>query len=93
MQAPQFLHNWLTSALPSIHAKRLQALLDTVGALLTERRLGLTALGRALPGPATPRHTIKRVDRLLGNRHLHEERPLFYWLVAHLLIGHTIRPL
>lgn len=93
MQAPQFLHNWLTSALPSIHAKRLQALLDTVGALLTERRLGLTALGRALPGPAAPRHTIKRVDRLLGNRHLHEERPLFYWLVAHLLIGHTIRPL
>ena len=93
MQAPRFLHNWLTSALPSIHAKRLQALLDTVGALLTDRRLGLTALGRALPGPVAPRHTIKRVDRLLGNRHLHEERPLFYWLVANVLIGHMTRPL
>ncbi|XGA78604.1 IS4 family transposase [Halomonas sp. CH40] len=93
MQAPRFLHNWLTSALPSIHAKRLQALLDTVGALLTDRRLGLTALGRALPGPVAPRHTIKRVDRLLGNHHLHEERPLFYWLVANVLIGHMTRPL
>lgn len=93
MQAPRFLHNWLASALPSIHAKRLQALLDTVGALLMDRRLGLTALGRALPGPVAPRHAIKRVDRLLGNRHLHEERPLFYWLVAHLLIDHMTRPL
>lgn len=93
MQAPQFLHNLLTSSLPSIHAKRLQALLDVVGALLGERRLGLTALGRALPGPAATKHTIKRVDRLLGNPHLHQERPLFYWLVASLLIGHTTRPL
>ncbi|XGA81372.1 hypothetical protein OR573_07015 [Halomonas sp. CH40] len=67
MQAPRFLHNWLTSALPSIHAKRLQALLDTVSALLT--------------------------DRLLGNHHLHEERPLFYWLVTNVLIGHMTRSL
>ncbi|TLF44535.1 IS4 family transposase, partial [Halomonas urmiana] len=93
MQAPRFLHTMLTSSLPSIHAKRLQALLDTVGALLGERRLGLTALGRALPGPVATKHTIKRVDRLLGNPHLHQERPLFYWLVATLLIGHTTRPL
>ncbi|WP_252860386.1 IS4 family transposase [Halomonas sp. KX33721] len=64
-----------------------------VGALLGERRLGLTALGRALPGPAATKHTIKRADRLLGNPHLHQERPLFYWLVASLLMGHNTRPL
>lgn len=93
MQAPRFLHTLLTSSLPLVHAKRLQALLDTVGALLGERRLGLTALGRALPGPADTKHTIKRVDRLLGNHHLHQERPLFYWLVSSLLIGHMTRPL
>ncbi|WP_280551819.1 IS4 family transposase [Halomonas sp. 25-S5] len=93
MQAPRFLHTLLTSSLPLVHAKRLQALLDTVGALLGERRLGLTALGRALPGPVDTKHTIKRVDRLLGNHHLHQERPLFYWLVASLLIGHMSRPL
>ena len=87
------MHTLLTSSLPLIHAKRLQALLDMVGALLGERRLGLTALGRALPGPVDTKHTIKRVDRLLGNPHLHRERPLFYWLVATLLIGHTTRPL
>ncbi|SDK84307.1 transposase, IS4 family [Modicisalibacter muralis] len=93
MQAPRFLHTLLTSSLPLVHAKRLQALLDTVGALLGKRRLGLTALGRALPGPVAAKHTIKRVDRLLGNHHLHRERPLFYWLMATLLIGHTTRPL
>lgn len=93
MQAPQFLHNLLTSSLPSIHTKRLQALLDVVGALLGERRLGLTVLGRALSGPVATKHSIKRVDRLLGNPRLHQERPLFYWLVASLLIGHTTRPL
>ncbi|WP_346797998.1 hypothetical protein R5M92_03865 [Halomonas sp. Bachu 37] len=64
-----------------------------MGALLGERRLGLTALGRALPGPADTKHAIKRVDRLLGNSHLPQERPLFYWLVATRLIGHTTRPL
>lgn len=93
MQAPRFLHTLLTSSLPVVHAKRLQALLDVVGALLGERRLGVTALGRALPGSAAPKHSIKRVDRLLGNHHLHQERPLFYWLVASLLSGHTTRPL
>ncbi|PWV72669.1 IS4 family transposase [Halomonas sp. A11-A] len=93
MQAPRFLHTLLTSSLTVVHAKRRQALLDVVGALLAERRLGVTALGRALPGPAAPKHAIKRVDRLLGNHHLHQERPLFYWLVATLLIGHTTRPL
>lgn len=66
MQAPRFLHTLLTSSLPLVHAKRLQALLDTVGALLGERRLGLTALGRALPGPVATKHTIKRVDRFAG---------------------------
>ncbi|CAM4317026.1 IS4 family transposase [Vreelandella rituensis] len=91
MQAPQFLHNLLTSSLPAIHTQCLKTLLDIVGALLGERRLGLTALDRALPGSVATKHTIKWVDRLLDNPHLHQERPLFYWLVASLLIGHTTR--
>lgn len=93
MHAPRFLHNLLTSSLPVIHAKRLQAVLDTVGALLGERRLGLTAIGRALPSSTDAKHANKRVDRLLGNSHPHQERPLFYWRMASLLIGHTTRPL
>ncbi len=92
MQAPRFLHKMLASSLPVIHAKRLQALLDAVGALLSGHRLGLTALGRTLPGTAFPKHAIKRMDRLLGNSHLHQERPLFYWLIARLLLGNTMRP-
>ncbi|WP_252360521.1 hypothetical protein, partial [Escherichia coli] len=36
--------------------------------------LTLTELGRNLPTKARTKHNIKRIDRLLGNRHLHKER-------------------
>lgn len=38
----------------------------------------LTELGRNLPTKARTKHNIKRIDRLLCNRHLHEERFAVY---------------
>ncbi|SFL21937.1 hypothetical protein SAMN04244574_03576, partial [Azotobacter beijerinckii] len=67
MQTVQFLHDAFAKVLPTIHARRLEALMAAVAALLQGRSLGLTALGRVLPGSAYPKHAIKRVDRLLGN--------------------------
>lgn len=63
MQPSRFLHTLLTSLLPVVHAKRLQALLDAVSALLGERRLGLMALGRALPDARcrSSRRSITRI--------------------------------
>ncbi|GAB3470377.1 hypothetical protein GCM10027398_19780 [Azotobacter salinestris] len=78
MQTVQFLHDAFAKALPMIHARRLEALMASVAALLQGRRLTLTALGRSMPGSSWPRHAIKRIDRLLGNRHLQAERGLFY---------------
>ena len=74
MQTVQFLHAAFAKALPTIHARRLEALMAAVAALLQGRCLTLTALGRSLPGSAWPRHAIKRIDRLLGNRQLQAER-------------------
>ncbi len=34
-------------------------------------QLTLTSLGRWLPGPALRKHSVKRIDRLLGNNRLH----------------------
>ena len=93
MQAVQFLHTAFAQALPTIHARRLTALMACVSALLQGQRLTLTALGRSLPGKAYPKHAIKRVDRLLGNPHLQSEQLLFYWVMLRALLGPLKQPL
>lgn len=92
MQTTRFLHKILSDSAQAIHALRLNALVDAVQALIAGQRLGLTALGRHLPGNIAPKHAIKRMDRLVGNPHLQQERPLFYWHVTRLLIGTTLHP-
>lgn len=93
MQAIRFLHRALAQALPSIHSRRLTSLMSCVSSLLHGRRLTLTALGRFMTGRAYPKHSIKRVDRLLGNQHLRSERPLFYWVMLRALLGSLKHPL
>jgi hypothetical protein len=93
MQAIRFLHRALAQALPSIHSRRLTSLMSCVSSLLQGRRLTLTALGRFMTGRAYPKHSIKRVDRLLGNQHLRSERPLFYWVMLRALLGSLKHPL
>ncbi|MFY0989665.1 IS4 family transposase [Halomonas sp. C05BenzN] len=92
MQTLRFLHKILADSAPVVNALRLKSLLAAVQALIDGQRLGLTALGRHLPGDTAPKHAIKRMDRLLGNPHLQQERPLFYWLVTPLLVGNTPHP-
>ncbi|SEJ53589.1 hypothetical protein SAMN04244579_04725 [Azotobacter beijerinckii] len=81
MQIVQFLHAAFAEALPTIHARRLEALMAAVAALLQGRCLSLTALGRSMPCSAWPKHAIKRVDHLLGNWKLQAEQGLFYWVM------------
>ena len=64
-----------------------------VSALLQGRRLTLTGLGRLMSGKAYPKHVIKRVDRLLGNRPWQTERSLFYWVMLRALLGSLKHPL
>lgn len=49
MQTVQSLHAAFAEALPTIHARRLEAL--------------MAALGRSLPNSAWPKQAIKRIDR------------------------------
>ena len=67
MQTYRFLHRILTTSASLLHSARFHALATCVEALLTGQRLSLTAIGRRLPRQAQPKHTIKCVDRLLGN--------------------------
>jgi Transposase DDE domain len=77
----------------AIHKARLQALLSAVQSLFVGGRLTVTALGKSLPGPTLTKHSIKRIDRLAGNRHLHQELPLLFAALVTRLIGNSPRPL
>ena len=86
------LERWLRTACPAIHAARVGAVVAVVGALVRGGKLALTHLGRNLRSAAYAKHNIKRVDRLLGNRHLRRERPGVYRALARWLLAATARP-
>lgn len=92
MHATAVLQKLLRRSIPSLHFKRLTVLMAIVGSALHGGRLTLSALGRSLDSRSAVRHRIKRVDRLLGNARLHEERLLFYKLLCNLLIGTQPEP-
>lgn len=75
----------------AIHATRFRALVAGLLAVVRSRSLSLTAMGRAMFGARLLKHAIKRGDRLLGNQHLHSERPeLFRGLAAKVLKGNRM---
>jgi hypothetical protein len=94
MKAKKVLHKQLKIACPQIHSVRLAALLSAVGAAITEHETSVTALGRNLKSQSktTTKHDIKRMDRLIGNVKLHNERQLLYRYLAHQLIGQQKHP-
>lgn len=93
MHAVGVLQKLLQDSIPNLHLSRLKALLCTVRSAMATRRLTLSGLARGLPTGQAMRHRIKRVDRLLGNRHLHSERPMFYQLLCRQLMAGIKRPI
>lgn len=88
MHALALFHKFFTKTFDFIHAHRLASLLAVTESILRGAHLSLTNLGRHLAGSAKVKHKIKRVDRLLGNLYLHQERVLLYKAMAEqLLIG------
>src|SRR5919202_223216 len=87
------LERWLGRRCPGIHAVRRAAVIKVVEALVLGGKLTLTHLGRNLRSAAFVKHSIKRVDRLLGNAHLHEERLVIYRALAQWLLAATPRPI
>ena len=86
------LQRWLRRTCPAVHTARASAVVTVVEALVLGAKLALTHLGRNLRSAAFAKHSIKRVDRLLGNAHLQRERSLIYRAVARWLLAATPRP-
>ena len=93
MHALAIVQELICSCCPHMHAARLKVMLSAVAAVVRSRRLALTELGRALVSTARVKHNIKRIDRLLGNRHLAAERVELYQALARRLVGALREPL
>jgi hypothetical protein len=88
MQIQDVLREVLQEQCPSIHNNRLNAVLDIAEGLRESQNLSITAIGRKLSGEARVKHKIKKVDRCLGNKHLHEELHDLYKGLSHFLFEH-----
>lgn len=93
MRAALLLQESLRKSLTFIHAYRWKALWVAVTALMCGGRLSLTELGRASAGPAYGKHRVKRICRLLGNRHLHGEILKIYRAAAAYVLADVKRPI
>tara|TARA_R110001592_G_scaffold187611_2_gene432392 strand:- start:109 stop:627 length:519 start_codon:yes stop_codon:yes gene_type:complete len=86
------LHDLHKKQCPNLHAKRLSSLMVATQSLLDKQQLSLTELGRNIAGSVAPKHNIKRIGRLLGNRQLHNERlDIYRWHVREKLRHLTLR--
>lgn len=78
MAAQELLHNYLSEQCPLVHNYRLQAIMDVAYGLQHSKNLSLTAIGRKINNNTNVKHKIKKVDRLEGNKHLHNELEYLY---------------
>lgn len=92
MQQMALLHKEFEKELPFVHKTRLNCLMTTCNTAASNNKLFLTGLGRKDPSKAKTSSNIEKVNRLLGNKHLHLERQAFYQSMASRLIPHWMSP-
>jgi len=92
MQQLSLLHKEFAKELPFIHKTRLNCLMRACIAASTSNTLFLTGLGRGIISQTKTSSNIEKVNRLLGNKHLHLERATFYEAMAPRLIPERMSP-
>src|SRR5437762_3630279 len=78
MTPSNLLHTYIAEDCPSIHAARLQSVMEVASALQKSQNLSMAAIGRNISAPISVKNKIKKVDRLEGNKHLHTELEVLY---------------
>lgn len=91
MHVVRLLHKQLQKT-GSIHKKRLSSLFDIVETAMKTQYVTLTGLGRRLTSSIKIKNKIKKVDRLIGNKHLQRERIEIYKQISRQLIGKRKTP-
>lgn len=80
------LQKSLSKTFTQMHNARVEVLLEAVSALIRGRRLVLMDIARQWPGAQCVSGPLKKIDRLLGNEHLHAERQDIYAAMAQWLL-------
>lgn len=78
MEINKILHSHLRRECESIYSTRLDAVMEVAQALQKSNDLSLTRMGRKLEGESSLKNKIKKVDRLEGNKYLHNELHTLY---------------
>ena len=92
MQQLTLLHKDFAKELPFIHKTRLNCLMSISNAAATSNKFFLTGLGRTISSATKTSSNIQKVNRLLGNKHLHLELGAFYHSMACRLIPNGMSP-
>lgn len=86
------LHKTFKEKLPKVHVTRLDSLMGVCATAACDNKLYLTGLGRSISNTNKESSNIQKVDRLLGNRHLHEERESFYKVMLSYVLQNNSSP-
>lgn len=90
MRAQTIIHKLFSH---TIHGRRLNILGQAVATALCTKKLMLTHMARHLVNDKTQeRSRIRKVDRLLANKHLIEDKSMIYQKITHWLIGSNKQP-
>ena len=93
MQVVEMLHARSARALPAVHQYRRSAVWAGVEGVLRGGQLWLTHIGRSLDSETDEKHSIKRIDRLLGNAHVWRERAEWYRWIARWCVSSAHHPI
>lgn len=92
MQSAKLLHDLFDNACQSIDKRITRTLFQAADTLIQCKKLSIVSLGRSLKREAGVKHNIKCIDRLFGNKRLHDKGVTFYQAMSELLLKDNIRP-
>jgi len=93
MHATDILDTCVSELCQTMHLSRYHAVKAAVSSALNHRCVTVTGLGRGIAGDVQEKHSIKRMDRLVGNRYLRTEAPAVYRSMSRWLVNSATRPL
>ena len=93
MHVVKLLHKTLGNSCQNIDKRVIRILFEATETLTRTRMLSIFGLGRSLQRSAKVKHTIKCIDRLFGNKSLHQRRTTVYRAINNLLLANNQRPI
>ena len=92
MHAEELLHKIVGKSC-QIDKRIVRTLFEAVATLVRCRELSIFGIARSLPRIAKVKHLIKCIDRLFGNKTLHDKRYQLYQAMINLVLRGNARPI